>query len=366
MKADQNAIPDTFEGIGYTKRRDGFPLEAIRVPVPRPGPEQVLIQAAFSSLNPLDYKLADLNFFGRTPPVILGFDLAGTVVAVGDQVTEFQVGDQVAAMADSNGDGGWAVGGHGGYALAQELYTVKKPDSLPLSQAAALPLCFLGAYLGLHDQVHEGDVVYIPGGGGGVGHLAVQIARRVLGARTVISSGSTPASIERARASGADYVFDYKTEDVGAEIAKLTGGRGVDVVYDITYNEQSYVDTARMVREGGTWIVLGVGPGKTSRAEETKSPVAEILAGRGARLINANMLRYFLQPALLDNPARSLLRSALRSAMEWAADGKVVPHVDRIIECSVHAINAGLGAMKAGRARVGKIVVQIDGSQGVR
>lgn len=112
--------------------------------------------------------------------------------------------------------------------------------------------------------------------------------------------------------------------------------------------------------------MLGVGPGKTSRAEETQSPVAEILAARGARLINANMLRYFLQPTLLDSSARSLLRSALRSAMEWAADGKVVPHIDGIIESSVDAINASLGAMKAGRAPAGKIVVQIDQSQGVR
>jgi NADPH:quinone reductase-like Zn-dependent oxidoreductase len=333
------------------------------VPVPRPGPDQVLIRTAFSSLNPLDYKLADLNFFKRTPPVILGFDLAGPVVAVGEQVTEFAVGDEVAAMADSNGDGGWAVGGQGGYALAREFYTVKKPASLPLSQAAALPLCFIAAYLGLHDQVQKGDVVYIPGGGGGVGHLALQIASRVLGAKTVISSGSNPASIARARASGADHVFDYKKDDIAAEIARLTAGRGVDVVYDITYNEKSFVDTAHMVRKGGTWIVLGVGPGKTSRTEDTTSPVSDILDARGALLINANMLRYFQQPALLDDAMRSWLRSALRSAMAWAAEGKVVPHIESVIESSVDAINASLAAMKAGRAPAGKIVVQIDQSQ---
>src|ERR1700761_3431842 len=98
MSADTQ-VPETFEGIGYAKPRDGFPLEAIRVPVPRPGPEQVLIKAAYSSLNPLEYKLADLNFFGRTPPVILGFDMSGVVVEVGEGVTRFAVGDEVAAMA---------------------------------------------------------------------------------------------------------------------------------------------------------------------------------------------------------------------------------------------------------------------------
>ena len=119
-------IPETFVGVGYTRDRAGLPLEAVRVPVRRPAPDQVLIRVAASSLNPLEYKLAELNFFGRTPPVVLGLDLAGIVVAKGSAVSGIAVGDAVAAMADSNGDGGWVAGGaeghQGGYALAQELF----------------------------------------------------------------------------------------------------------------------------------------------------------------------------------------------------------------------------------------------------
>ena len=100
------AIPETFLGVGYTKDRAGLPLEAVRVPVPQPGPDQVLIRAAASSVNPLEYKLADLNFFGRTPPVVLGLDLSGTVVDIGSAVRGIAVGDSVVAMADLNGDGG--------------------------------------------------------------------------------------------------------------------------------------------------------------------------------------------------------------------------------------------------------------------
>jgi NADPH:quinone reductase-like Zn-dependent oxidoreductase len=111
--------------------------------------------------------------------------------------------------------------------------------SCPLSQA------FTGA-------VQAGDAVYIPGGGGGVGHLAVQIAARVLGAGLVISSGSTPASIALARRSGAHHVFDYKRDDVAAKIAELTGGRGVDLVFDATYSEAGFVETAKTVRRGGS------------------------------------------------------------------------------------------------------------------
>jgi len=136
------------------------------------------------------------------------------------------VGDAVAAMADLNGDGGWGAaggsGGEGSYAVAHEFLTVRKPPPLSFRDAAALPMCFLSAFAGLYRAVQAGDTVYIPGGGGGVGHLAVQMAARALGAGLVISSGSAPQSIALTRQSGAQHVFDYKRDDIAAEIAKLT------------------------------------------------------------------------------------------------------------------------------------------------
>src|SRR5262245_51911935 len=189
-------IPETFLGVGYTRDRAGLPLEAARVPVPHPAADQVLIRVAASSFNPLEYKLADLNFLGRTPPVVLGLDLSGIVVATGSAVRDVAVGDAVVAMADLNGDGGWVAGGvgEGGYALAREFLTVRKPESLNFAYGAALPMCFLSAFASLYGTVQAGDTVYIPGGAGGVGHLAAQMASRVLGAGLVISSGSTPQS----------------------------------------------------------------------------------------------------------------------------------------------------------------------------
>ena len=161
----------------HTRDRAGLPLEGVRVPVQRPAPDQILIRVAASSLNPLEYKLADLNFMGRTPPVVLGLDLAGVVVAVGQGVSGIAVGDAVAAMADLNGDGGWVAtgssGGEGGYAVGRQFLTAPKPRSLNFRDAAALPMCFLSAFAGLYPAARAGDTVYIPGGGGGVGHLAV-------------------------------------------------------------------------------------------------------------------------------------------------------------------------------------------------
>src|SRR5262249_3919042 len=158
-------------------------------------------------------------------PVVLGLDLSGVVVAAGQGVRGVALGDVVAAMADLNGDGGWgATGGsrgEGSYAVARQFLTVRKPQSLSFRDTAAAPMCFLSAFAGLYGAVQAGDAVYIPGGGGGVGHLAVQMAARALGAGLVISSGSTPQSIALARQSGAHHVFDYKRDDIAAEIAQL-------------------------------------------------------------------------------------------------------------------------------------------------
>ncbi|MGW9032263.1 quinone oxidoreductase family protein [Streptomyces sp. NPDC055722] len=357
-------IPETFLGVGYTRDRAGLPLEAVRVPVPQPAADQVLIRVAASSLNPLEYKLADLNFMGRTPPVALGLDLAGVVVAVGDGVSDVAVGDAVAGLADLNANGGWAAtvgsGSEGGYAVASRFLTARKPPSLSFRDAAALPMAFLSAFASLYQAVHVGESVYVPGGGGGVGHLAVQMAVRALGAGLVISSGSTPQSMALARQSGAQHVFDYKRDDVPAEIAKLTGGQGVDLVFDATYSERGFIETAKTVRRDGSWIVLGVGPGKTTRLVETDSPVDAILAERGAKHVNVNLLRYFSEPATLDSEARDLLQRGMALAMEWAEQGIVVPHISQTIDSTVEAINTGLQSLKAGHGTVGKVAVIVD------
>jgi NADPH:quinone reductase-like Zn-dependent oxidoreductase len=355
-------IPETFVGVGYTKDRAGLPLEAVRVPVPKPGDDEVLIRVAASSLNPLEYKLAELNFLGRTPPVVLGLDLSGIIVSTGSAVRDIAVDDAVVAMANLRGDGGWAAGGasEGAYALARDFLTVRKPDALSFAHGAALPVCFLSAFASLFGTVQAGDTVYIPGGAGGVGHLAVQMASRVLGAGLVISSGSTPQSMALARQSGAHHVFDYKRDDIGASIAQLTGGRGADVVFDATYSETGFVETAKTVRRGGIWVVLGVGPGKTTRLVETESPVDSILAKRGAKHIKINLLHYFTEPALLDDEAKARLKRGMTLAMEWAVQGRVVPHIGNTIDSTVEAINAGLQSLKSGHGTLGKVSVIVD------
>ena len=189
-----------------------------------------------------------------------------------------------------------------------------------------------------------------------------------LGGRPPSSSVSTcPASswpqaapCALARQSGAHHVFNYKRDDIVAEIARLTGGRGADVVFDATYSEAGFVQTAKTVCRGGSWVVLGVGPGKTTRIVETDSAIDSILAERGAKHINVNLLRYFSEPATLDGVAKALLQRGLGLAMEWAVRGLVVPHIGRTIESSVEAINVGLQTLKSGGGTLGKVAVTVD------
>jgi threonine dehydrogenase-like Zn-dependent dehydrogenase len=180
------------------------------------------------------------------------------------------------------------------------------------------------------------------------------------GAGLVVSSGSSPQSIALARQSGAHHVFDYKRDDVAAKIAELTGGQGVDLVFDATYSEAGFIETARTVRRGGRWVVLGVGPGKTTRLVETHSPVDSILAERGAKHVNINLLRYFSEPDTLDGEAKTFLERGMALAMEWATHQLVVPHISQTIGSTVEAINAGLQSLKAGRGVLGKVAVIVD------
>jgi hypothetical protein len=116
----------------------------------------------------------------------------------------------------------------------------------------------------------------------------------------------------------------------------------------------------KTVCRGGSWVALGVGPGKTTRLVETESRVDSILAERGGRHINVNILRYFSEASILDDEAKAFLERGMTLAMEWAVQGLVSPHVGRTIDSTVGAINAGLQSLKLGRSMLGKVAVLVD------
>jgi NADPH2:quinone reductase len=205
------------------------PLVLQDLPVPQPGPGQVLVRVLASAVNPLDTKIAagKGGHANQTLPAVLGMDLAGVVERLGEGVTAFSVGAEVYGMA-----GG--IGGNQG-ALAQYIAVdadllARKPHNLSMREAAALPLIFITAWEGLEDRatVRAGQKVLIHGGAGGVGHVAVQIAKARGAEVFATGSAHSRAAIESFGATP----IDYRSSTVDDYMAQHSDGEGFDVVYD--------------------------------------------------------------------------------------------------------------------------------------
>ena len=204
------------------------PFRLSTVARPEAGPGEVLVRVAASGVNPLDLKIREgvADHARQTLPAILGIDLAGTVLEVGAAVTRFRRGDEVFGMI-----GG--VGGHQGslaqYAAIDAHLLACKPANLSMREASVVPLVFITAWEGLVDRmaVRPGQVVLVLGGAGGVGQMAIQIARDRGAEVFATGSASSRQTIERLGAG-----FIDRTEAIGAFVTRLTGGRGFDLVYD--------------------------------------------------------------------------------------------------------------------------------------
>lgn len=213
-------------------RRFGEPgvFEPADLPDPAPGPGEVLVRIAAASVNPVDWKIRR-NGPPIAPelPAVLGCDLAGTVVALGEGVAGFAPGDAVFGCAG----GVRGLGGtYAGLIAADARLLARAPSAIPLREAAALPLVCITAAEGLERAgVAAGMRVLVHGGAGGVGHVAVQIAR-ARGAE-VFATVSSPEKAEIVRGFGAEPI-DYRAETVADYVQRLTGGRGFNVVFDAT------------------------------------------------------------------------------------------------------------------------------------
>src|SRR6201997_2445089 len=207
----------------------GQPFRLASVARPRPGPGEVLVRIKASGVNPLDTKIrAGAAAHARHPyPAILGIDLAGIVEAVGPDVSAFRTGDEVYGMT---GGVGGVQGSLAEYAAVDARLLARKPGNLSMREAAALPLIVITAWEGLADRasLKAGQQTLIHGGAGGVGHVAVQLAR-ALGAE-VFATGSS-RSLAFIKELGA-VPIDYNAMTVEDYVAKYTDGRGFEVIYD--------------------------------------------------------------------------------------------------------------------------------------
>ena len=205
--------------------RTGGPevLEAVDLPLPAPGPGQILVRHQAVGLNFIDtYHRSGL--YPLKTPAVLGLEAAGRVEAVGDGVDRFRVGDRV-AYNDT-------LGAYAEAAVVPADRAVKVPEAVSLETAAAAMLKGMTAeYLVRRcHRVEPGQTVLVHAAAGGVGSILVQWAK-ALGA-TVIATVGSEAKAALARGHGADHVILYGEEDVAAKVAEITGGQGVAVVYD--------------------------------------------------------------------------------------------------------------------------------------
>lgn len=190
----------------------------------------VVVRIKATSVNTIDTMIKDLGSdlpLSPALPAVLGMDFAGVIEEVGDEVTGFAAGDEVYGCAGGLAD---LKGALAEYMLADARLIAKKPQSLSMREAAALPLVGITAWEGLHRAgVSDGQSVLVQGGAGGVGHLAVQIARH-LGAQ-VAATGTGAAQMQVIEGFGATPI-DFKTTQIDDYVAAQTGGAGFGVVFD--------------------------------------------------------------------------------------------------------------------------------------
>lgn len=205
---------------------DSFELSDVPKPVPQAG--QVLVRVHATSINPLDYQVRRGDYPDLVPlPAITGHDVSGVVEAIGPGVSAFAPGDEVWYTPQIfDGQGSYAE-----YHVAAESIIARKPASLSHLEAASLSLVggTVWEALTVRAVLRVGESILIHGGAGGVGHVAVQVAK-AMGAR--VFTTVREANADFVRSLGADVVIDYTQEDYVEAIMRETAGHGVDVVFD--------------------------------------------------------------------------------------------------------------------------------------
>src|SRR5450755_4701793 len=220
------AIPATMRYVAA--REPGPPdvlaLDQTATPTPKSG--EVLIEVAYAGVNRPDC----IQRAGHYPPPadaspILGLEVAGTVVAVGEGKSEWAVGDRVCALTPG--------GGYAEYCVAPAVHCLPLPQGLMLLEAASLPENYYTVWNNVFDRVHltAGETILVHGGSSGIGLTAIQLAK-VFGA-TVFTTVGSAEKVAFCRAIGADQVINYREQDFVAEVAALTAKRGVNVVLDM-------------------------------------------------------------------------------------------------------------------------------------
>jgi len=238
------------------------PLQTRWISVPPLGTGQVLVRVRAAGLNPLDTKIRSgrAGHAQHPLPAILGIDMTGVIVAVGADAKDFTVGDEVFGMT---GGVGGVQGALAQYAAVDPALIAHKPAAFSAREAAATPLVFITAWEGLVDRAHLGPGmnVLIHGGAGGIGHVAIQIARAFGATVYATANASQQGYLE---SLGATFI-DYQKRSVEEYVAEYTGGEGFDIIYD-TVGGATLDNSFKAVRRYHGHVVSALGWGTHSIA----------------------------------------------------------------------------------------------------
>jgi NADPH:quinone reductase len=243
-------------------------LKLEEVPVPKPGPGQVVVRILAAGVNPADTYARTGNYAVKPAlPYTPGTDGAGTIESVGEGVTKFKPGGRV-YVAKS------VTGTYAEYALALESQVHRLPDHVSFAQGAGLYIPYGTAYHALHHhaKARAGETVLVHGASGGVGIASVQLARAL--GLTVFGTAGTPKGLELIRKEGAHEVFDHTKAGYQEQILKATAGRGVNLILEMLANVNLGHDL-KLLAMNGRVIVIG------SRGEVTVTP-RDLMARRGS------------------------------------------------------------------------------------
>lgn len=240
-------LPQTMTAIGFDAPGGPEVLKPQQRPVPQPGPGQILVHVAVAGVNRPDV-LQRMGGYAPPPGAsdIPGLEIAGRIVALGEGVSRYEVGDQVCALV--------AGGGYAEYAVVHEDNALPIPSGLSLEQAGALPETYFTVWTNVFQRggLKKGESFMVHGGTSGIGTTAIQLAK-AFGA-TVLATAGSDEKCAACRELGADHAINYRTEDFVAAAKAATGGRGVNLILDmvggdyINRNYDAAADSGRIVQ----------------------------------------------------------------------------------------------------------------------
>lgn len=288
------------------------------LPKPVATGRQVLVKVGAVSLNPVDtYIRNGANYWELTTPFVVGCDLAGTVEAVGEKGTRFQIGDRV--WGTNQGLLG-RQGTFAEYCSIDEEWLYPTPDGVSDDDAAACSLVGVTAHLGLFRdaKIQAGETIFVHGGTGGVGAMVLQMAKRA-GARVIATAGSDEKAV-RCRELGADTVINYKTEDELEAILKAAP-QGVDVFWE-TLREPNIEGIVSVMKDRGRIVIMA---GRDARPEFPVGP------------FYVKCLQLF--GFVMFKASADELRACANDINEWLADGSLKAQISHTLPLS-EAANA--------------------------